>query len=129
MNPEEFMYAVDTQKTVDEAAVAVLREVEKAGWTVFNVYDVSERLSAKGFVQRPLKIIEICSGKYANEFLNQNRFVSLCMPCKINVFEMDGKTVIAGMNPVLVASFFPEISREQAEPAARDLKAMIDAAK
>ncbi|MBI4361319.1 DUF302 domain-containing protein [Candidatus Micrarchaeota archaeon] len=129
MNPDDFMYAVETRKSVDEATVSVLSAVEKAGWTVFGVYDVAERLAAKGFQQKPLKIIEICSGKYGNEFLNRNRFVSLCMPCKINVFEKDGKTVIAGMNPAMVSEFFPEISKEKAEPAAKELRQMVDAAK
>lgn len=129
MDVKRVAYAVNTRKTVNEATESVLREVEKAGWTVFGIHDIQERLAAKGFPQKPLKIIEICSGKYADAFLNKNRLVSLCMPCKINVFESEGKTVIAGMNPEIASEFFPEIPREQARAAAEELKGMVDAAR
>ncbi len=128
MDFQDMVYAVDTPMSVDAATVSVLAAVEKAGWSVFAVHDVAERLAAKGFAQKPLKIIEICSGKYANEFLNQNRLSSLCMPCKINVFEKDGKTVVAALNPVVAAEFFPGVSAETAKAAAKDLRAIVDAA-
>ena len=73
MRVEDFAYIVETKKNFDEAVVSVLKAVEKKGWTLFQIYDVKERLAAKGFTQKPLKIIEICSGKYANQFLNKNR--------------------------------------------------------
>ena len=71
MEIEDFAYVVETEKSFDEAVVSVLREVESLGWTLFNVYDIRERLAVKGFEQKPLKIIEICSGKHANNFLNK----------------------------------------------------------
>ncbi|MBI2598561.1 MAG: DUF302 domain-containing protein, partial [Candidatus Diapherotrites archaeon] len=90
MKIEDFAYIVETSKNLDEAVVSVLKAVEQKGWNLFQIYDVKERLAAKGFEQKPLKIIEICSGKYANQFLNKNKLISLCMPCKINVFEDNG---------------------------------------
>ena len=97
MKQEDFAYIIETEKSFDEAAVSVLKAVEQKGWALFQIYDVKERLAAKGFKQKPLKIIEICSGKYANQFLNKNRLISLCMPCKINVAEESGKVKIIGM--------------------------------
>ena len=129
MNLNDFAYVVQTNKTFDEATVAVLKAVEQKGWTLFQVYDVKERLAAKGFVQKPLKIIEICSGKYANAFLNKNRLVSLCMPCKINVFEEDGTIKIAGMRPSMISQFFQEIAPSEAAAAEKELEEIIDAAK
>jgi uncharacterized protein (DUF302 family) len=128
MNIADFAYVVETKKTFDEAVVAVLKSVEQKGWTLFHVYDVKERLAAKGFQQQPLKIIEICSGKYANAFLNKNRLVSMCMPCKINVFEENGTVKIAGMKPSMISQFFPEITPADAEAAEKDLKEIVDAA-
>ncbi|MBI4214660.1 DUF302 domain-containing protein [archaeon] len=129
MNPEDFMYATQTRKTVDEAMVAVLKAAEKAGWTIFGVYDVRERLAAKGFQQRPLKIVELCSGKYANRFLDQNRMVSLCMPCKINILEEKDGVKIVGMRPSAVALFFPEVNPQDAKDAETELVAIIEQAK
>ena len=126
MDVKDFAYIVETNKNFDEAVVSVLKAVEKKGWALFQIYDVKERLAAKGFSQKPLKIIEICSGKHANNFLNKNRLISLCMPCKINVLE-DGNTVkIAGMKPTIISEFFPEVSKEEAEEVERDVKEIVD---
>lgn len=130
MKPEDFAYIVETEKNFDEAVVSVLKVVEqRIGWSLFNVYDIKERLAAKGFEQKPLKIIEICSGKHANNFLNKNRLISLCMPCKINVLEDDGKIKIIGMNPKIISEFFPEVSKEETEEAEREIKEIVDSAR
>ncbi|MEK6792779.1 MAG: DUF302 domain-containing protein [Nanoarchaeota archaeon] len=129
MEIEDFAYIVETEKTFDEAVVSVLKAVDKKGWALFNVYDVKERLAAKGFTQQPLKIIEICSGKYANLFLNKNRLASLCMPCKINVLKEGDKVKIAGMNPTIISQFFPEISITEAEEVEREVKEIVDNSK
>ncbi|MDP2926404.1 MAG: DUF302 domain-containing protein [Nanoarchaeota archaeon] len=129
MKITDFAYIVETGNNFDEAVVSVLKAVEQRGWTLFQIYDVKERLAAKGFTQKPLKIIEICSGKYANQFLNKNRLISLCMPCKINVLEENGKTKIVGMKPTMISQFFPEVSKKDAEEVEKDIKEIIDNAK
>ncbi|MBI5389833.1 DUF302 domain-containing protein [Candidatus Woesearchaeota archaeon] len=129
MKTEDFAYVVETDKCFDDAVVSVLKAVEQKGWALFQVYDVKERLAAKGFSQKPLKIIEICSGKYANQFLGKNRLISLCMPCKINVLEENGKVKIAGMKPTIISQFFPEVDKKEAEQVEKDLREMIDNAK
>ena len=129
MNIEDFAYIVETEKSFDEAVVSVLRAVEQKGWALFNVYDIKERLAAKGFEQKPLKIIEICSGKHANNFLNKNLLISLCMPCKINVLEEDGKVKIVGMNSKIISEFFPEVSIEEVEEVEKEIKEIVDNAR
>ena len=128
MNLQDFAYVVETQKDFDEAVVAVLKAVEQKGWALFQIYDVKERLAAKGFQQQRLKIIEICSGKYANAFLTKNRLISLCMPCKINVIEEGNVIKIAGMKPSLISQLFPEVTAEEAALVEKDLKDMVDLA-
>ncbi|HLC47258.1 MAG TPA: DUF302 domain-containing protein [Candidatus Nanoarchaeia archaeon] len=129
MRTDDFAYIVETEKSFDDAVVSVLKAVERKGWALFQVYDIKERLAAKGFSQRPLKIIEICSGRYANQFLNKNRLISLCMPCKINVLEEDGRVKIAGMRPTMISQFFTEVGRNEAEQAEKDVIEMIDDAR
>ena len=129
MNINDFAYIVETNKSFDDAVVSVLKAVEQKGWALFQIYDVKERLAAKGFNQKPLKIIEICSGKYANQFLNKNRLISLCMPCKINVLEKNGKVKIVGMKPTIISKFFPEVNQEEAKEVEKDLKEIVDNSK
>ena len=129
MKTEDFAYIVETKKSFEDAVVSVLKAVEQKGWALFQVYDIKERLAAKGFEHKPLKIIEICSGKYANQFLKKNRLISLCMPCKVNVLEENGKVKIVGMKPTMISQFFPEISQEEAKEVEKDVKEIVDNAK
>lgn len=129
MKLEDFAYIVETNKSFDEATISVLKIVEQKGWSLFQIYDVKERLGAKGFTQAPLKIIEICSGKYANQFLNKNRYISLCMPCKINVLEENGKVKIVGMKPTMISRFFEEVEKEEAQEVEKVIKEIVDMAK
>ncbi len=125
MKPEDFAYIVETDKSFDDAVVSVLKAVEQKGWSIFQIYDIKERLAAKGFEHKPLKIIEICSGKHANNFLNKNRLISLCMPCKINVLQEE-KVKIVGMRPTIIPQFFDEITQEEAEAVEMDVKEIVD---
>ena len=128
MNVDDFAYIVETEKSFDDAVVSVLKAVEQKGWSIFQIYDIKERLAAKGFEHKPLKIIEICSGKHANNFLRKNRLISLCMPCKINVLQED-KVKIVGMKPTIIPQFFNEISQEEAKAVENDVKEIVDNAR
>ena len=129
MDINDFAYVIETKKSFADAVVSVLKAVEKKGWSVFQIYDLKERLAAKGFEQDQLKIIEICSAKHANAFLSKNRLTSLCMPCKINIIHNNGKTIIAGMNPTMISQFFPEVGQQEAALAQKDVKEIVDDAR
>jgi len=129
MKTDDFAYIVETKKSFDEAVVSVLKAVEQKGWALFQIYDVKERLAAKGFSQEPLKIIEICSGKYAHQFLNKNRLISLCMPCKINILEENKKVKIVGMKPTMISQLFSEVDRKETEEVEKDVIEMVDNAR
>ena len=51
MKIEDFAYIVETEKSFDEAVVSVLKVVEQKNWTIFQIYDMKERLAAKGLVK------------------------------------------------------------------------------
>lgn len=104
----EFDYTITTAKTFDEAVLAVQEEIAKAGMRVLYVHDVQKSLVEKGFARDPFKIVEFCNAKYANEFLNADIKIGLCMPCKINVYIKDGETFISGMRPIVLSQFFPD---------------------
>lgn len=125
MKLEDFAYVTATEKSFDEAVVSVLKEVEKKGWSIFNVYDVRERLAAKGFEQGCLKIIEICSAKHANKFLGKNKLISLCMPCRINIIQDREKVLITAMKPSLISFLFSEIKKEEVDEVEKDIQEII----
>ena len=106
----EFDYTTTTTKTIEEAVQSVQDEIANAGMRVLYVHDVQATLAEKGFEREPLKIVEFCSAKFANEFLNIDIKIGLCLPCKINVYTKGGQTVISGMRPIVLAQFFPDVN-------------------
>ncbi len=129
MNLGEFASVAETNKPFDDAVVSVLKAIESNGWALFQVYDIKERLSAKGFSILPLKIIEICSAKYANKLISKNKLVSMCMPCRITVIQEPEQVVIAAMKPTMLHSFFPEITKEEAQEIENEIIEIINKAK
>src|SRR3989338_7566106 len=104
----EFDYTLTTTKSFDEAVLSVQDEIAKAGMRVLYVHDVQKTLAEKGFKREPFKIIEFCNAKFANEFLDIDIKIGLCLPCKINVYTKEGQTFISGMRPIILPQFFPQ---------------------
>jgi len=105
----EFDYTLTTTKTFDQTVQDVQDEIAKVGMRVLYVHDVQQTLDEKGFKREPFKIIEFCSAKFANEFLNKDIKIGLCLPCKINVYVKNGQTFISGMRPIVLSQFFPQV--------------------
>ena len=103
----EFDYTVTTSKKFDDAVQSVQDEIGKAGMRVLYVHDVQKTLVDKGFERAPFKIVEFCNAAYANEVLNTDSRIGLCLPCKINVYAEDSEIRISGMRPTMLVHFFP----------------------
>jgi uncharacterized protein (DUF302 family) len=104
----KFDYTVQTNKSFDEAVLAVEIETAKAGFKVLCIHDVKQTIGAKGFEIEPFKIIELCNAKSAYTVLQADIKIGLCLPCKINVYIKDEKTFISGMRPIILPEFFPK---------------------
>lgn len=126
-----FDYTVQTQKTFDSAVEAVQAQITANGFRVLYVHDVQKDVAEKGFKIESFKIIELCNAKYATQFLNAEIKIGLCMPCKINVYQKDGKTYISSMQPgAILPQFFPNANLGGApQEIDKILRDIIDKAK
>ena len=104
----DFDYTVTTKKSFDETVKAVEQETKSAGFRVLYVHDVTATLKEKNFEIEPFKIIEVCNAKSAYTVLQADMRIGLCLPCKINVYQKDGKAYISGMRPVVLQQLFPK---------------------
>ncbi|MDP3024543.1 MAG: DUF302 domain-containing protein [candidate division Zixibacteria bacterium] len=126
----KFDYTVKTDKSFVQAAVDIRKAVEAKGWTVLQVYDMKEMLAVKGFEHPPLKLFEICNAKHAYQFLKEDSLISLCMPCRISLYEKNGEIFISGMRPVMIGEFFPDLDLgELPLKVDEDLRGIVDKAK
>ncbi|UOQ91528.1 DUF302 domain-containing protein [Halobacillus shinanisalinarum] len=95
-----FHYTVEANQTVEES-VKVLEEVlreEKFG--VLWDFDIKDTLEKKGFdYDQNYRVLEVCNPEAAKEVLTQNFMVGYFLPCKIVVYEDQGKTKIGMPKP------------------------------
>ena len=123
----EFDYTITTTKNFDVAVQDVQDEIAKAGMRVLYVHDVQKILVEKGFAREPFKMVEFCNAKFANEFLNVDIKIGLCIPCKINVYVKDGQTFISGMRPIILPQFFPQADfGERPKEIAQSIQTIIN---
>jgi uncharacterized protein (DUF302 family) len=104
----KFQYTVSSSKSFEAAVSAVEHEAAEKGFRVLHTHDFAGTLAEKGFVREPLKLVEICNARYANEVLNKDVSVALMLPCPIAVYTKDGKTFISTMRPSALANFYPD---------------------
>jgi uncharacterized protein (DUF302 family) len=93
-------------KTVD----MLVADAEKREWKVPAVHDLQQSLAKSGKDVLPVKVIEICKPKYSGQMLelNDERIISVMMPCRISVYEKeDGLTYVSLINAGEMASGLP----------------------
>jgi uncharacterized protein (DUF302 family) len=85
----------DFGKTVD----LLIAEAERRGWKVPFVHDLQQSLAKSGKNVRPVKVIEICKPEYSGQMLelNDERIISVMMPCRISVYEKEGGLTYIGL--------------------------------
>ena len=85
------------EKTVD----LLVAEAERREWKIPAVHDLQQSLAKSGKTVIPVKVIEICKPEYSGQMLelNDERIMSVMMPCRISVYEKeDGLTYIGLIN-------------------------------
>jgi len=105
---KNFEYTVATDKPFDEVVSAIEKKAAENNFRVLHTHDVAATLAEKGFPREPLKIVEICNAKYADQVLKKDVKISLMLPCPISVYEEHGKTQISTLLPSSIAAFFPD---------------------
>jgi uncharacterized protein (DUF302 family) len=85
------------EKTVE----LLVANAERRDWKIPAVHDLQLSLANSGKAVRPVKVIEICKPAYSGQMLelNDERIMSVMMPCRISVYEKDdGVTYVSLIN-------------------------------
>ena len=126
----DFVYTVETEKSVEEAVAALQAAAEAHGFRVLFIHDVQETLAAKGFAREPLRILEVCNAKYAYQVLEADIDLALMLPCAISVYEREGKRFLSTMRPTAMSALFPHADIATVAQAVEDaILAMIEEAR
>ena len=124
------LFKLSTNKTVSETAAAVQAAVEANHFGVMQVHNLKETMAKKGveFAHECL-IFEVCQPQQAKKVLDQNMSVSTALPCRISVYEENGRTVLATLKPTTLLALFnvPQLEKVAQEVEDTIVKIMREA--
>ncbi|MGN7300409.1 DUF302 domain-containing protein [Ferdinandcohnia sp. SAFN-114] len=97
----EFHYTIITNKTIDEAISSIEQNLKEKKFGILWQLDLTDTLQKKGVnsYTSPYRILEVCNPVEAARVLGFNPLVGYFLPCKITVYESEGKTKIGLPKP------------------------------
>src|SRR5664280_2093985 len=114
---------LSTDKTVSEVAAALQTAVQANHFGVMQVHNLKESMTKKGVeFARECLIFEVCQPQQAKKVLDENMSISTALPCRISIYEEEGKTVLATLKPTTLLAMF---NVPQLEVVARDVENTI----
>jgi uncharacterized protein (DUF302 family) len=84
-------------------------------WQNPAVHNLQQSLAKSGKEVLPVQVVEICKPAYSGLMLEKNdeRIVSILMPCRISVYEKaDGKTYVALLDMMAITAGLPPTALE-----------------
>lgn len=95
-----FHYTVETEKSMDEAVKALEASLKEEQFGVLWDFDLTAKLQEKGLdFNTGYRVLEVCNPKEANRVLQEDKVVGYFLPCKIVVYEDEGKTKVGLPKP------------------------------
>lgn len=110
MSENKFVIEQSSKFGFDKTVDILVAESERREWKVPAVHDLQLSLSKSGKEVKPVKIIEICKPAYSGQMLelNDERIMSVMMPCRISVYlKDDGITYVSLLNGSMMAAGQP----------------------
>ena len=114
---------LSTKKSVSEAATALHTAVQNNHFGVMQVHNLQETMEKKGIAfAHECLIFEVCQPLQAKKVLEANMSVCTALPCRISIYEEDGKTMLATLKPTTLLAMF---NAPQLEGVAQEVEATI----
>ena len=125
------LFKLPTDKTVTETAAALQVAVQANHFGVMQVHNLKETMTKKGVeFDHECLVFEVCQPQQAKKVLDQNMSVSTALPCRISIYEENGKTVVAALKPTTLLAMFqaPQLEAVAQEVEDTIVKIMKEAA-
>jgi uncharacterized protein (DUF302 family) len=110
MNKLQIVLEQKSRFAFDKTVDMLVADAEKREWKIPAVHDLQQSLAKSGKDVLPVKVIEICKPQYSGQMLelNDERIISVMMPCRISVYEKnDGLTYVSLINAGEMVSGLP----------------------
>lgn len=112
-----------TDKTVTAVAVDLEAAVQANHFGVMQIHNLKETMNKKGVeFNNECLIFEVCHPQQAKKVLEQSMSICTALPCRISIYQEDGRTVLATLKPTALLATFKVA---QLDVVARDVESTL----
>ena len=121
------MLIYTSNKSVKEIDLVFEKETINVGMGLLKTYNYAEMVADKGFpIEGDVMVYEICQAKIASKVLTTNRDFAPFMPCRISVYDNNGKTMITSPNMEEFIDNFDDSVKSDAQELFDGLKKLLE---
>lgn len=114
---------VASKKTVQEIEKSFPEVCARHKFGVLGSYNLRQKMNEKGVAfDRECLVFEVCNPQQAKKVLEGNIAIASVLPCRIAVYQEDGKTKIAAIKPTALLGLFPN---PELKPVAEEVENII----
>jgi uncharacterized protein (DUF302 family) len=93
-------YIVESLKSVEQVVEDLEAATKRHGFGVLHQHDLKATLDSKGVgLDHECRVLEVCNPGIAKEVLSADMTMNMALPCRISVWEEDGRTWIGMIRP------------------------------
>ncbi len=90
------IYTVTANRPIDTIKEEMETKEKEEKFGVLNIYEFKKILETKGFpIEKDITVYELCNPAGAQQALSQLPEISVYLPCRISLYEENGKTTLA----------------------------------
>ncbi len=90
------IYKIETNTTKQTIENEIEEKAKALGFGVLNAYNFTKILESKGFpIEQEITVFELCNPQGAHDALTNIAEISVYLPCRLSVYEENGKTILA----------------------------------
>ena len=126
--PKQMFVVKESRLGFDETVQTVEQSAVDNKWSMPHQYDLQATMKKHGYDVSPVKVFSLCKPEHAYKILGSRdeRVVSALMPCRVAVYEKDGKTYVSMLNSGLFSKFMGKNVSQVMNAASEENKRILD---
>jgi len=93
-------YIVETKKSIEQVSEDLIQAVSEHKFGVLHIHNLKETLNNKGIeYHNECRVFEVCNPHKAKEIMDIEMSLNLVLPCRVSVYEENGKILIGMIKP------------------------------
>ena len=126
--PKQMFVVNESKLGFDETTAAIEKSAAENKWSMPHQYDLQATMKKHGFDVQPVKVFSLCKPEHAYQILSSNkeRLVSALRPCRVAVYEKEGKTYVSMLNSGLFSKLLGKKVKEVMGAASEENQKILE---